>query len=635
MNQPTTIPHQRERWFKAIAVALPFVLLLLLEGILRLAGYGQSYPLFVASEDYADHWVMNLQVSEKYFLEQANATVGYQEAFPMEKDSNAFRIFVLGASTAVGYPYLYNGSFHRWLQYRLNRTFPDKNIEIINLALTAVNSYTVLDFAQQLIDYEPDAVLIYAGHNEYYGALGVGSTTTISSNPTLVRLALELREYRIVQLITSALNLFKPSVLEPDLQENLMKRMTAEQAIAYNSDLYQKGIQQYQENMTAALSFLSEQGISTFVSTLVSNKKDLPPFISDSTLEKSAQDYYELGKTAYNQQDFALAKQHFVQAKELDQLRFRAPEAMNDIIRQLAEQLSEVYLVDAQERLQAFVPNGIIGQEVLLEHVHPNLLGYSLLADAFYQTLRAEDMISEDWQQASTWQQAHHEMPITEVDSLKGSYEVMILKEGWPFYQPITDLDTTNRSLPEAIAGALAVQQISWQEAMERLYQYYYQNQSYEEALRVAEAVTLERPQEPQFFTKAAGLALELDRIQKADYLFQRALRLESSVPLARKIAINFIKADALEAASPYLQFVMEKEPTDLFSFRLAEAIESVQDWTEESVSLQNDTEKMTRIAESYLLLGKQDTAEVYLQRVLAQKPTHTQALNLMKMIQK
>ena len=210
MTHPPTLSQQRTRWFKAIAILLPLVALFLLEGVLRLVGYGQEYPLFVAS-DQPGHVVMNPRVSEKYFTNSRDATIGFQEPFSLEKAPNTFRIFVFGASTAVGYPYLHNGSFHRWLQYRLNCTFPDKRIEVINLALTAVNSYTVWDFAHQLPDYQPDAVLIYAGHNEYYGALGVGSTSAIGSTPALVRLVLYLREYRTVQWLTSVIHTFRPS----------------------------------------------------------------------------------------------------------------------------------------------------------------------------------------------------------------------------------------------------------------------------------------------------------------------------------------------------------------------------------------------------------------------------------------
>ena len=72
----------------------------------------------------------------------------------------------------MGFPYPNNISFQRMLKYQLQKTNPDKDIEIINLALTAINSYTFYDFAQELVHFEPDAIFIYGGHNEYYGALG-------------------------------------------------------------------------------------------------------------------------------------------------------------------------------------------------------------------------------------------------------------------------------------------------------------------------------------------------------------------------------------------------------------------------------------------------------------------------------
>lgn len=59
----------------------------------------------------------------------------------------------------MGFPYPNNISFQRMLKYQLQKTNPDKDIEIINLALTAINSYTFYDFAQELVHFEPDAIL--------------------------------------------------------------------------------------------------------------------------------------------------------------------------------------------------------------------------------------------------------------------------------------------------------------------------------------------------------------------------------------------------------------------------------------------------------------------------------------------
>jgi hypothetical protein len=165
---------------------LPFLFLALVELILRWCDYGYDPHLFITYHGDAHYLVFNPDAGKRYFSDQLLATTGNQEPFLRKKEDGTLRIFVLGESTTIGYPYFHNGSAHRWLQYRLMRTFPGKKLEVINVSLTAVNSYTVYGFAKEVVDYEPDAVLIYCGHNEYYGALGVGSTNKIGGSPFVV-----------------------------------------------------------------------------------------------------------------------------------------------------------------------------------------------------------------------------------------------------------------------------------------------------------------------------------------------------------------------------------------------------------------------------------------------------------------
>src|SRR3984893_11561587 len=189
--------------FRTISILIPFIIICLVEIFLRIVHYGNNLDLFIESPGNKDFLVFNPSASKRYFTNQAIATTGNKELFKKVKDKNTCRIFVLGESTTIGYPYFHNGSFHRWLQYRLTHTFPDRHFEIINLSMTAVNSYTVLGFAKELVDYEPDAVLIYSGQNEYYGAQGVASTSRLSGNRTLIRLLLALRRLGIVQCLSN------------------------------------------------------------------------------------------------------------------------------------------------------------------------------------------------------------------------------------------------------------------------------------------------------------------------------------------------------------------------------------------------------------------------------------------------
>src|SRR5450631_158064 len=202
-NAGGKVSGKRKRLFKVIAILLPFLILLLIEISLRIFHYGDNLNLFIEARDRSDYLVLNPAASKRYFTNVAFAPTGNSELFRKNKENATIRLFVLGESTTIGYPYFHNGSFHRWLLYRLMHEFPDRNFEVINLSLTAVNSYTVLGFAKELVKYHPDAVLIYSGHNEYYGTLGVASTNSVGNSPGIIKLLLVLRQLRIVQLLSN------------------------------------------------------------------------------------------------------------------------------------------------------------------------------------------------------------------------------------------------------------------------------------------------------------------------------------------------------------------------------------------------------------------------------------------------
>jgi hypothetical protein len=127
--------------FRIIAIASPFVLLIVFEMVLRLFHYGNNLDLFIESPSNPEYYIFNPAASKRYFTNQAIATSGNSEPFKKEKDNNTLRIFILGESTTIGYPYFHNGSFHRWLLYRMMNTFPDRKFEFINCSLTAVQLY--------------------------------------------------------------------------------------------------------------------------------------------------------------------------------------------------------------------------------------------------------------------------------------------------------------------------------------------------------------------------------------------------------------------------------------------------------------------------------------------------------------
>ena len=535
-------------------MVLPIVFLSLVEILLSVAGYGYNTDLFIKDPDDSSCMVMNRTASYKFFSDTANATKGNRERFKVVKGGRTFRIFVLGESTTAGYPYMHNGSFHRWLQYRLMHTFPDRNFELINVALTAVNSYTVLDFGKQVLAYQPDAVLIYAGHNEYYGALGIGSTSHISGSRLWILTVLKLRQLRFVQLMENGLHgllhLFNGKNI--DTRDNLMKRMAAAQEIGYASPAYQQGVDQFDKNMNEVCSLFSAAHIPVFLSTVVSNEKDLKPFISKAGRYAAAQSFVR-ADSAYAAGDFKMAQLCYRQAKEYDLLRFRAPEGINKSILAITRHYPQVYLADSRGIVERASPHGIPGKETLLEHVHPNLFGYALLSEAFYQAMKGSKLIRPLAVNEMSFPQLLKSMPVTQVDSLYGAYQIMMLKTGWPFNEPIPKGFTRGEGMAEKIAGALSVDRISWLDAMDQLFKYSMQSGDKVTALKATEAVMLENPFNVPYYIYAGRLCFELGDFSSAELYFKKAYLFNPSKANLENLYLLCLKADRPEDALRYL----------------------------------------------------------------------------------
>lgn len=623
--------------FKSIALLLPMIVLLVIEMGLRIMGYGFDLRLFTEDPQNKGYLVMNPLASKRYFTEAENATIGSFESFRKRKSPEIFRIFVLGESTTLGYPYMHNASFHRWLLYRLMHTFPDRQFEVINLSLTAVNSYTVLGFAKELDNYQPDAVLIYCGQNEYYGTLGVGSTSQLGNNRFIIQSLLHLRSLRIVQLAGNTWTHIRKSLAgsKNNTRETLMKRMAAKQEIPFNSPDCLRGIRQFGTNMQEVCQTLTEKHIPVFISNLVSNEKDLKPFVSSKTdVATSAEDQYALANAAYKNNDFARAKQLYVKAKDLDMLRFRAPEAMNDVIVRLTQQFPLVHLVDTKKLFEANSPHGIIGSETILEHVHPNLLGYGLMAEAFYQAIKQEHLITQNWKNEIPFAQLRREMPITTVDSLKGTYEIQELKEAWPFNQEKTFDTGKLNSFEEHLAADLLNFKISWNDALKKQMDYYLRQNDQINVAKVAEAAALQYPNDETFLSYAGKFCMNLHQYTKAQVYYQHAFRLVPNPETAQALAILFLKTDQPEKALTYLNLLNRNNQSGV-NYSVAQELAAEVVELKHRLELDSlNVELLNRIASNYLKMQNLDVAQKYAGKAAAIDKHNPASIGLIGQIQ-
>ena len=542
-ESPKTIKPARKRLYIIITLLLPVLFFVILELSLRIFNYGDYPKLFVSTPDEnSQYYGINMDVCKRYFYWTSFNPTPRKDLFLKKKPENCYRIFVLGESTAAGFPYGNNLTFTRILNRRLADTFPDRRIEVVNTAFTAINTYTILDFMDEILEQKPDAILIYAGHNEFYGALGVGSMESLGRNNNFVRTYLKLQRLKTFILLRDAIrfiyNLFGSASEDDsidDPMETEMSRIVKEQTIPFGSSLYEAGKDQFRSNLHSILQKSKEAGVSVLISELVSNTRDQNPFISlgtDTIL--SAQKLFEKARAYEKAGKYELARETYYRAKDMDALRFRAPEEFNDIIHSQANEFS-IPVVPMKSYFESASPDRLIGNNLMNEHLHPNINGYFLMADAFYNAMKQERFISADWQDNNIKPNSYYQdrWGFTALDSSYALLTIRHLKGGWPFKKegPNTFLFQYNpKTKEDSIALNILVSgDLTLELGHIELARYYELQKNYERAFQENLALIYTVPNLDLFYDPALKILLTTSQYERALLLFEDALKYNNS----------------------------------------------------------------------------------------------------------
>ena len=467
------------KWFYAVSVLLPIIFLIILEILLRITNYGYNFEQWVDAGQ--GKYIINPNIGRKYFTSGDFNPLTIEDVFDQHKKANSFRVFVLGGSSAQGFPYNPLGSFSRYIRKRLELAYPNTKIEVLNISMTAVNSYTVLDLMPGVLEQKPDLVLIYAGHNEYYGALGVGSIQSFGSSRILIKLMLTLNKFKITQLLRNSIQWVSSLFVSKGNSSSgtLMSRMAKDKSILLDSDVFNAGVRQFNDNLTDILRLIKDKDIPVIVGRLVSNLKDQNPFISvDTPGYRTADQVYEEAKYELKENHFSKADSLFRLAKELDVLRFRAPRRINKIIDDLGKEF-QIATVPIDSIFDSASPQGIVGDNLITDHLHPNIQGYQLIGKTFYECMEKYEYLPKTENAKVPFNEQDSltlaNFVFTELDSVLGNYVVKLLKTDWPYVKQRTAIsefqerDFVNLFRPKDFTDSLAMfkieNKVSWVDA--------------------------------------------------------------------------------------------------------------------------------------------------------------------------
>jgi tetratricopeptide (TPR) repeat protein len=420
-------PTGWRKWlFRVAAVGFgPTVFFILVEFGLRVCGYGYPTTFFLRRpgvDGQPPVCIENVHFGRRFFpatlVRKPVTTI-----LPVFKSNGSVRVFVLGESAAMGFPDP-SSSFARILEVMLRDRLSATPVEVVNTATTAINSHAVLSIARECAALQPDFFVVHLGNNEVVGTFGAaGVLADYPGNLCLARANLYAKEYRTGQLLENLVESIKPARQVPT-----WKGMAtfAESRVSVDDPRLKGTYSNFRQNLYDICSVAKRAGAKVMVCTIPVNLQNCPPFASVHRAVLSVEETAQW-KTAYEDgtklekagrladacvcyeaaariddhfADLAFrqarclaglgkdaeARMQYIRARNLDALRFRADTTINEIVRDVVQQMSvdDVQLVDAERDFVAGSPNGVPGEEVFFEHVHMTFKGNYLLAASVF-----------------------------------------------------------------------------------------------------------------------------------------------------------------------------------------------------------------------------------------------------------
>lgn len=401
-------------------LAAPLLFFVLLELALRLTGFG--YPTsFLLPFKIKDQKVLvqNDRFAWRFFgpnLARQPAAFAIAPVRP----ANTVRLFVFGESAAYGDPQCEYG-LPRMLEALLSLRYPGVRFEVVNAAMTGINSHAILPIARDCARAGGDIWVIYMGNNEVVGPFGAGTVFGPQApRLALIRAALAVKTTRTGQLLDSLIERLHPAPSDKSEWGGML--MFLDHQVRADEPRMTAVYDHFERNLADLIQLGHRSGAGVVVSTIAVNLEDCAPFASqhqpglapqaeakwrelfargnealaaghaDTALssyrdaeqidDRVADLQFVMGRAALALGQNGEAQRRLSLARDLDALRFRCDSRLNETTRRLASgrEQEAVRLADAEQAFARQAPGGVPGAEFFYEHVHLTFEGNYLLA---------------------------------------------------------------------------------------------------------------------------------------------------------------------------------------------------------------------------------------------------------------
>lgn len=432
-------------------LAVVVVVLAIGEVGMRVLGVGAEYRYedpFVGFAAGKDLFVLD-EAGDRYLTNEEKLEYFNPQSFEVEKPPNGLRIFAVGGSTTAGRPYDHEVAFCRWLELFLQESDVHRGSRCINAGGISYASYRVVVLLEELMRYEPDAIVVYTGHNEFLEERSYGN---LDRGHGLVRhvdaMLSPLRVYTTARHALREIRAGEGRTVVPREVTTRLDGWTGIEQFRRDTQLEESVIEHFAFNLQQMVTMARNHGVEIFFVEPVSNIKDFSPFKSEFSAEMSAVDrgrieassqrveelskvgdweaariaaadvvdadpahagnHFQLGRILLRLDELEDARESLFRAKDLDVAPLRARQRLVELVREVAtrENVGLIELSAVLEELnQTRVGHSILGNEVFLDHVHPNIEVHALIATRLVELLAEGGLVpSPDSSARESWQ---------------------------------------------------------------------------------------------------------------------------------------------------------------------------------------------------------------------------------------
>ncbi len=504
-NDAVAAVSRRRLWlFRLISMVLGLSGFVLLELVCMAAGWGESQLGDDPLVGFESVRPLFEKTSDGRHFHTSPARRGYfkEVSFAVEKPGSEFRIFVFGGSTVQGNPFSIETSFPTYMQIALEKADSSRQWKVVNCGGVSYASYRLLPVMRECLNYQPDFFVFCGGHNQFLEHISFEEVreSAAIAGPALSILN-QLRSFRILQRLLK--DSATPNHVSGTAPAAGGRSATLPLEVTTLLDQH-NGLAKYHRDdklakliarsFTADLLSMSTLSRDHHVPLLLilppSNLSDCPPFksefsasttiadqaeitsllkqsgkLSDSDLPRAimllqaasgkdpryALTWYELGKLQLAALDFTAAEAAFRRARDEDICPLRITTPLESAMRNTAFEES-VPLIDAHELLSKRCRNGIAGNAILVDHVHPSFRGHEDIAISITAWMLSVDMASETnvtWKEDAVQECRDRLSALDDLYFLRGQRALRSLRlwaAGRAYETPITPPDVADRN---------------------------------------------------------------------------------------------------------------------------------------------------------------------------------------------